>query len=88
MTPTDLLALVREASSGDHIEYYRGFLGINQTRKKYFLSRAAYILYEEGLVLLTQKKLKVDLSIYYAIRTSNPFQVSKYAIDEIRKMTI
>ena len=86
MTPIDLLALVEKADEGDFIEYYRGSLGINLTRQKRFLRNTAFLLYEEELVLLIQKRLREDFSIYYAIRTSNPFEVSKYAIDEIERM--
>ena len=86
MTPVDLLALVRKASKGDFIEYYRGSLIINQTRKKFFLSNAAMLLYEEKVITLTQKRLRVYYNIYYAVRTSRPFKVSKYTIDEIERM--
>ena len=86
MTPAGLLALVKGANKGDFIEYYKGSLVINQTRKKYFLSRTANLLYEEGLVLLSQKRLKGHPKIYYAIRTSNPFKVSMSTIDKIERM--
>ena len=86
MTPASLLALVKRANRGAFIEYYKGSLIINQTKKKYFLSKTAYLLYEEGLVLLSQKRLEDHFKIYYAIRTSNPFKLSKYAINEIERM--
>ena len=86
MTPADLLALVEKADKGDFIRYYLGSLVLNQTKEKYFLSQTASLLYEEGLVLLTQKRLKVGLSIYYAVRTSKPFQVSKLTTNKIERM--
>ena len=86
MTPIDLLALVEKADEGDFIEYYRGSLGINLTRQKRFLREAVFLLYERGYVLLIQKRLRDNFSIYYAIRTSNPFEVSKYVIDKIEEM--
>ena len=86
MTPIDLLALVEEANKGAFIEYYRGSLGINLTRQKRFLRKTAFLLYEEGLVLLIQKRLREDFSVYYAVRTSNPFEVSKYIIDGVEGM--
>ena len=86
MTPTNLLALVKKADKGDFIEYYKGSLAINQTRKKHFLKKMAFLLYEDGLVLLTQKRLGVYSSVYYAVRTSNPFEVSKRTIKEVKRM--
>ena len=86
MTPTKLLALIEKADKGDFIEYYKGSLVINQTRKKLFLSKTALLLYEEEVVLLTQKRLGPLLSIYYAVRTSNSFRVTKFTISEIKSM--
>ena len=86
MTPAGLLSLVEKANKGDFIEYYRGCLRINRTRQKRFLRKTASLLYEEGLVLLIQKRLGDNLSVYYVIKTSNPFRVSKYTISEIGKM--
>ena len=86
MTPANLLALVKKANKGDFIEYYKGSLILNQTKKKYFLSQTALLLYGEGLVLLSQKRFGGYCKIYYAIRTSNPFEISKYTTDEIERM--
>ena len=86
MTPADLLVLVEKANKGDFIVYYRGSLVINQTKKKAFLRKTAYLLYEEGLVLLTQNRLEDHFSTYYAVRTSNPFKVSKLTMNEIKTM--
>ena len=87
MTPADLLILVEKADRGDFIEYYRGSLCINQTEQKRFLGKTAFLLYEEGLVLLSQKRLGDNLSIYYAIRTSNPLWISRYATNKIKEMS-
>ena len=88
MTPINLLALVKGANKGDFIEYYKGSLVINQTRKKHFLSTTANLLYEEGLVLLSQKRLEGHFKTYYAIRTSQPFKVSKHTNDKIERFML
>ena len=87
MTPTDLLTLVEKAGRGDFIEYYRGSLNINQTLKMLFLTNAAGLLHEEKVVMLTQKRLKAYSYIYYAVRTSKPFEVSKRTLGKIERMT-
>ena len=87
MTPINLLALVKGANKGDFIEYYKGCLVTNQTRQKRFLRRTAFLLYEEGLVLLIQKRLGDNLSVYYMVRTSNPFRVTNYTVNKIGEMS-
>ena len=73
----DLINCVKEASPGTFVKYYEGFLLLNRTKDKKVLAATAYILYEEGLVLLVSKKIRDDHYHYYAIRTKKDFNISE-----------
>jgi hypothetical protein len=83
LTDIEFCAWIGQAMPGDHLEYHRGFLGIDTTavistlpepdrRRLAALASAAHRAFDAGLVHLVQVRLGPDRFSYLAIARTRP----------------
>ena len=86
MTPMQLLEKVVEMQRGAFLEYYRGFLGADNTQEANRLRRAAQYWEGEGIIALVQGRIKSGNHAYFAVRTSNA--ITQNCIENARVLQV